>query len=153
MSYTTKNKVFAYITRIKQGRTQLLLQKHKKNLRTDLRILSGYVEPDEDRYTAVLREVFEKSGLEFFQEIRYLGEHEFAFHEQKELHQGTFYQMPIDEDIADEFDFTYRDQDNKKVVLKYKWHDITNLPNLIADHDKFIGLIHLDEPSIKYRFG
>jgi predicted acetyltransferase/8-oxo-dGTP pyrophosphatase MutT (NUDIX family) len=62
--YETKDKAIAYITRNLEGRTQLLVFEHdKKHSEAGTQVPAGTVGPGESVEQALIREVFEESGL------------------------------------------------------------------------------------------
>ncbi|HLE30393.1 MAG TPA: NUDIX domain-containing protein, partial [Anaerolineales bacterium] len=58
-----KHKVLAYITRRRNGRTQLLVFTHRDFPEAGVQVPAGTVEPDEPVEAALFREVHEESGL------------------------------------------------------------------------------------------
>ena len=65
-----KQKVFAYIT---HGH-RLLVFRHADFPKAGIQVPAGTVQPDEHPDAAVLREVYEETGLSDFTEVYFLGE-------------------------------------------------------------------------------
>lgn len=60
-----KTKVLAYIQRTKSGIDEVLVFKHRDFQEAGIQIIGGTVDPDEECIGALLREIFEESGLLF----------------------------------------------------------------------------------------
>lgn len=60
-----KKKVLAYITRKHLGRDEILVFLHRDHPEAGLQVPGGTVDPGEDLVEAILREIFEESGLVF----------------------------------------------------------------------------------------
>ncbi len=90
------NKVYAYITR----RDQLLVFRHVDFPEVGIQVPGGTVEVGEALQVAIMREAYEKTGLESLHLVSYLGSHEWQFsaagHE--ELHLRYFYHLVCGEE-------------------------------------------------------
>ena len=58
-----KNKVLAYIIRTKDFKTEVLVFTHRDYPEAETQVIGGTVDPGEDLIGALLREIFEESGL------------------------------------------------------------------------------------------
>lgn len=58
-----KKKVLAYITRNHSGRDEVLVFLHRDHPEAGLQVPGGTVDPGEDLDEAILREIYEESGL------------------------------------------------------------------------------------------
>lgn len=62
---TPIRKAYGYVTRIKEGKTQVLVFQHPIT-EAGIQIPKGTVKPKEDTYHAVIREIEEETGLRSF---------------------------------------------------------------------------------------
>lgn len=84
-------KAYGYITRIKEGKTQVLVFRHSI-AEAGIQIPKGTVKPNEDTYNAVIREVQEETGLEEFEVERLLAE-DYWENDDGSIHNRFFYKI------------------------------------------------------------
>jgi 8-oxo-dGTP pyrophosphatase MutT (NUDIX family) len=132
------HKVFAYIT---HGQ-RLLVFRHADFPQAGIQVPAGTVQPDEHPDEAVLREVYEETGLSDFAEVYFLGEQirDMRDFNRDEVHHRYFYHLPYTGDSLT----TWRHDETSggataPIVFEFFWVTLPNdVPELIADHDKFM---------------
>ncbi len=132
------HKVFAYIT---HGH-RLLVFRHTDFSEAGIQVPAGTVQPIERPEEAVLREAHEETGLSDFAEVYFLGEQirHMADFNRDEIHQRYFYHLPFTGDPPT----TWRHNETsggraEPIVFEFFWASLPNeVPELIADHDKFL---------------
>jgi len=133
-----KQKVFAYIT---HGH-RLLVFRHADFPKAGIQVPAGTVQPDEHPDDAVLREVYEETGLSDFTEVYLLGEQirDMRDFQRDEIHHRYFYHLPF----AGNPPTTWRHDETsggiaEPIVFEIFWANLPDkIPELIADHDKFL---------------
>lgn len=131
-------KVFAYITH----QDKLLIFSHPHHPEAGLQVPAGTVESGEDWQSAVLREVFEETGLSDCTLQTYLGEQFYGQHDSQQVHHRRFYHLtytktpPVQWERFEEFG-----SDGSRHLFHFFWVPIDNVPPLIAEHDAFIQLL------------
>lgn len=134
-------KVFAYIT---HG-NRLLVFRHADFPQAGIQVPAGTVQPNEHPDEAVLREIYEETGLSDFTEVHFLGEQirDMADFHRNEVHHRHFYHLRC----AGDPPTTWRHNETsggmiQPIVFEFFWADLPNrVPELIADHDKFIPVL------------
>jgi ADP-ribose pyrophosphatase YjhB (NUDIX family) len=81
-----RQRVVAYVTRERDGRTELLTIEHKDMPEAGVQVPAGRVDPGEDLEQAVLREVAEETGLDNLRLVRKLPEFEAEYENPYESH-------------------------------------------------------------------
>lgn len=81
-----RQRVVAYVTRERDGRTELLTIEHKEMPEAGIQVPAGRVDPGEDLEQAVLREVAEETGLDNLRLVRKLPEFEAEYENPHESH-------------------------------------------------------------------
>ncbi len=81
-----KEKVLAYIIREIKSKTELLVFDHVDIPKVGTQVPAGTLELGESPENGVIREIYEESGLENFEEIRFLGNFEYISKEKQEIH-------------------------------------------------------------------
>jgi 8-oxo-dGTP pyrophosphatase MutT (NUDIX family) len=100
---TPIKKVYGYVTRIKDGKTQVLVFRHKDIPKAGIQIPKGTVKEDEDTYNAVIREIKEETGIERF-EVKNLISEDYWENDDGAIHNRYFYKIVCNE-IADEWEY------------------------------------------------
>lgn len=132
------HKVFAYIT---HGH-RLLVFRHADFPEAGIQVPAGTVQPIEHPDVAVLREVYEETGLADFTEAYFLGEQirDMRDFNRDEVHHRYFYHLRYLGDPP----ATWRHDETsggiaEPIVFEFFWADLPDhVPELIADHDKFL---------------
>jgi 8-oxo-dGTP pyrophosphatase MutT (NUDIX family) len=133
-----KYKVFAYIT---HGQ-RLLVFRHADFPEAGIQVPAGTVQPNERPEEAVLREAHEETGLSDFTKVHFLGEQirDMRDFNRDEVHHRYFYHLRYPGDPP----VTWRHDETsggvaEPIVFEFFWADLPdNVPELIAEHDKFI---------------
>jgi 8-oxo-dGTP pyrophosphatase MutT (NUDIX family) len=135
------HKVFAYIT---HGH-RLLVFRHADFPQAGIQVPAGTVQPNEPPDEAVLREVYEETGLSDFNEVYFLGEQmrDMRDFRRDEIHHRYFYHLPYSGNPPT----TWRHNETsgsttKPIVFEFFWANLPNkVPELIADHGKFLSAL------------
>lgn len=143
-----KHKVFAYITHSHR----LLVFRHADFPQAGIQVPAGTVHPNELPDKAVLREVYEETGLSDFTGVCFLGEQSRDMQDfnRDEIHHRYFYHLPYSGDPPP----TWRHNETsggttKPIVFEFFWADLPDeVPALIADHGKFMPAL-LERLSIE----
>jgi 8-oxo-dGTP pyrophosphatase MutT (NUDIX family) len=133
-----KQKVFAYITHDHR----LLVFRHADFPKAGIQVPAGTVQPNEHPDDALLREVFEETGLSDFAEAYFLGEQirDMRDFRRDEIHHRYFYHLPY----AGDPPTTWRHDETsggmtEPIVFEFFWANLPDhVPELIADHDKLL---------------
>ena len=91
-----KTKVLAYIFRTIKDQKELLVFDHKDFDDVNPQVPAGTVEEGESNDEAILREVFEESGLKFESHDQYLGCFDFKREDLNEIHKRHVYSFQAD---------------------------------------------------------
>ncbi|MER2169188.1 MAG: NUDIX domain-containing protein [Psychrobacillus psychrodurans] len=84
-------KSYGYVTRIREGKTQVLVFRHS-NAEAGIQIPKGTVKPNEDTYNAVIREIEEETGLRNFKVENLIAE-DFWKYDDGTIHNRFFYKI------------------------------------------------------------
>lgn len=95
-------KVYGYVTRIKEGKPQVLVFQHPI-AEAGIQIPKGTVQPKEDTYDAVLREMEEETGLRIFHVEKLLAE-DLWENDNGIIHNRFFYKIRV-LNVPDEWDY------------------------------------------------
>ncbi|OXS59576.1 8-oxo-dGTP pyrophosphatase MutT (NUDIX family) [Bacillus sp. V-88] len=89
-------KAYAYVTRVRDGRLQVLVFQHKDIPEAGIQIPKGTVKEEEDTYSAVIREVKEETGIQKF-EVEKLISADFWRNDDGAMHNRYFYKIVCNE--------------------------------------------------------
>lgn len=89
----TIKKAYGYITRIKDGKIQVLVFRHSIP-EAGIQIPKGTVEADEDTYNAVIRKIKEETGLNNF-EVQHLIAEDYWKNDDGVIHHRYFYKINV----------------------------------------------------------
>lgn len=95
-------KVYGYVTRIKDGRTQILVFQHPIP-EAGIQIPKGTVNAEEDTYNAVIREIEEETGLKNFEVDNLIAE-DYWKNNDGAIHNRFFYKINVS-NVPDEWDY------------------------------------------------
>jgi 8-oxo-dGTP pyrophosphatase MutT (NUDIX family) len=139
-----KDKVFAYITH----HNRLLVFIHPFAPEGGIQVPAGTVKANEQPEEAVLREVFEETGLLDLVVEGFLGEYEQDMSDfgRDEIHHRYFYHLRCEGDPPATWRHEERDpsDDPKQVPILFEFFWVPlphNVPPLIADHGKMLPLL------------
>ncbi len=132
-------KVTAFVVRERNGITELLVFKHPT---AGIQIPAGTVEKGEDIETAVHREVYEETGLQFVEIENYLGCFENELENNQRIIAETT-QVYIDPDLTA---IPYKRKLTKGLTVDYLsiQDDFTHISYIEYAYDKFHKPIHID---------
>lgn len=135
-----KKKVLAYILREKNGVTEILLHRHRDFHEAGYQVPGGTVEENEAIEGALLREVYEESGLNDFDMIEKIGES--WLRDEKNKTCRFFYRLHINKNVPDTFEHKVSGNgEDAGLVFIYEWWDIKRVPELAADQDTYIEFL------------
>lgn len=142
MTMLYKKKVYAYITREKEGIMQLLVHTHRDIPEAGVQVPGGTVDEGETLEEAVLREVLEEAGLRDLFIERFVGDYMTYVKEKQEYQKRHFFHMTLLQNINDSWDHTVSaGEEDEGLVFSYKWINIVNCPSLAARQDEFLHVL------------
>lgn len=119
----TKVKVLAYILRTKNEIDEVLVFDHRDFPEAGTQIIGGTVDPGEDLIGALLREIFEESGLQFSASdiIKKLGETQYQRRDIKELNHRHYFLIHSN-NLSDTWAHTvHSDGQDNGMVFHFYW--------------------------------
>ena len=128
MPYLTKQKVVAYITRERNGQTEVLVFDHADYPDAGTQVPAGTIDSGEAPEQTVLREVYEEAGLTPGRLIvvRCLGLFPFVAEARRELHQRHVYHLTTSDPLPDRWEHIVSSgTDDKGLRFAYFWLPVT----------------------------
>ncbi len=120
---TKRRRVLAYITRERDGQTELLVFAHREYPEVGLQVPAGRLEPDEELEAGLRREIEEEAGLTNVRILRELPGFE-DHYSSRYLNHG--FHVTVGEDTPDEWDHLVTgDGDDAGLTFQYRWAPIT----------------------------
>ncbi|MCI0764306.1 NUDIX domain-containing protein [Bacillus sp. TL12] len=148
MTMLYKKKVYAYITREKEGVMQLLVFTHRDMPEAGIQVPGGTVDEGEKLEEAVLREVLEESGLRHVYIERFIGDYIIHVKEKQEYQKRHFFHISLLTHVKDTWEhMVSAGEDDRGLVFCYEWVDIEKCPVLAGNQGEFIYL--LEEMYVK----
>ncbi len=95
MAMLYKKKVYAYITREKEGVMQLLVFTHRDVPKERIQIPGGIVRPEESLEVAILRKVMEETGLRHLYIERFIDDYIIYVKERQEYEKTSLFSYVI----------------------------------------------------------
>jgi 8-oxo-dGTP pyrophosphatase MutT (NUDIX family) len=122
---TPKEKVYAYITRQRGGRQELLVFSYVDEPESGTQVPGGSLEPDETPAEGALREVREEAGLTAPSIIGHIGSFEWYCEPHQRIHLRHIYHVDAGQLLPEQWDVTIRsgDEDNG-MRLHWRWMDL-----------------------------
>lgn len=148
MTMLYKKKVYAYITREKEGIMQLLVFTHRNMPEAGIQVPGGTVDEGEKLEIALLREVMEGSGLRHLCIERFIDDYIIYVKEKQEYQKCHFFHMSLLTDVKDTWEhIVSAGEEDEGLTFCYKWIDITKCPMLAGKQGEFVHL--LEEVYVK----
>ncbi|MBP3951772.1 NUDIX domain-containing protein [Bacillus suaedae] len=123
-TYKNLIKVTAYITRVKDGKVQLLVMLEEGMESYGLQVPGGTLERGEGLEDCLLREIYEEAELTKLKIKSYLWEHQYTLEEKKTNITRHYFHLVL-EDCQDHFTVVVRSQDEDNGwIYHYEWIDL-----------------------------
>jgi 8-oxo-dGTP pyrophosphatase MutT (NUDIX family) len=111
-----RRRVVAYVTRVRDGQTELLVFEDPKHPGMGIQVPAGRLDPDEDLEAGLLREIAEETGLEDIRIVRELAGFEEHYPSRYENHG---FQLVVESDAPDEWEHVvYGEGDDAGLVFR-----------------------------------
>jgi 8-oxo-dGTP pyrophosphatase MutT (NUDIX family) len=136
-------KVIAYVTRQRDGQTQLLVFTHRGIPEAGVQVPAGTVEDGEDVAAAVVRELEEESGLSGLAMRGPIDVYQWDTPSGKyRMHRHVFHFTAAD-DIQDEWTIEPRgeDEENQKLIFDFRWMPIEQAHTLSGEQGRSIQFV------------
>jgi 8-oxo-dGTP pyrophosphatase MutT (NUDIX family) len=134
-------KSYGYVTRIKDGKTQVLVFQHPIT-EAGIQIPKGTVNTEEDTYNAVIREIKEETGLKNF-EVENLIAEDYWENDDGAIHNRFFYKINVS-NVPDEWDYEPTGGgDEEGLTFHYFWISSKDEVELIRGHGDYLNLIFI----------
>ncbi|WP_163538052.1 NUDIX domain-containing protein [Gracilibacillus sp. YIM 98692] len=134
-------KAYGYVTRNKNGKTQVLVFQHPIPA-AGVQIPKGTVKDEEDTYNAVIREIEEETGLRNF-DVEHLIAEDYWEYDNGAIHNRFFYKIYIS-DAPDEWDYEPTGGgDEEGLLFHYFWISSKNEVELIRGHGDYLKHIFI----------
>ncbi|WP_165861405.1 NUDIX hydrolase [Paenibacillus paeoniae] len=137
-------KVVAYITRTVPGNPesiQLLVNVHTDLPEAGIQVPAGTIEAGETAEVAVIREVYEETGLNEATIIAKITEYDYFYEPRKEIHQRNVFLLSLNEKPKDEWETTEVTPSGHIIKLRHYWIDINSEIELAVGQGDFIHVI------------
>lgn len=132
-------KAYGYITRVKEGKTQVLVFRHPV-IEAGIQIPKGTVKPNESPYNAVIREIKEETGMKNF-EVENLIAEDYWESDDGAIHNRFFYKINVS-NSPDSWDYEPTGGgDEKGLIFHYFWVSSKDEVDLIHGHGDYLKLI------------
>ncbi|WP_054861613.1 NUDIX domain-containing protein [Gracilibacillus sp. JCM 18860] len=132
-------KAYGYVTRIKDGKTQVLVFQHPIT-EAGIQVPKGTVKPNEDTKNAVIREMKEETGLRNFKVVDLITE-DFWENDDGAIHNRFFYKLTVNV-VEDKWDYKPTGGDKEEgLTFHYFWISSENEIELIRGHGDYLNLI------------
>lgn len=114
-----RRRVVAYITRVRDGQTELLVFEDPKHPHIGMQVPAGRLDADEDLETGLLREIAEETGLERVRIVRELAGFEEHYPSRYEDHG---FQLVLESDAPDGWEHVVSGEgDDAGLVFRFRW--------------------------------
>ncbi|KFN04088.1 NUDIX domain-containing protein [Bacillus clarus] len=142
MTMLYKKKVYAYITREKEGVMQLLVFKHRDIQEAGVQVPGGTVDEGETLEAAILREVQEESGLRHLCIESFLADYIIHVKEKQEYQKRHFFHVSLLTDVKDTWEhIVSAGEEDQGLTFSYQWIDIAKCPELAGKQGEFLHLL------------
>lgn len=114
-----RRRVVAYVTRVRDGQTELLVFDDPKHPGTGTQVPAGRLDPDEELEAGLLREIAEEAGLEDVRIVRELAGFEEHYPSRYENHG---FQLVVESQTPHEWEhIVYGQGDDAGLVFRFRW--------------------------------
>jgi 8-oxo-dGTP pyrophosphatase MutT (NUDIX family) len=138
-----RRRVVAYVTRLRDGQTELLVFDDPKHANVGVQVPAGRLDPDEELETGLLREIAEETGLEDVRIVRELSGFEEHYPSRYENHG---FQVVVESDAPEEWEHVVHGQgDDAGLVFRFRWVPIGTELHLFGRPHPFLE--RLAEPT------
>lgn len=128
-----QQKIQAYITREQNGRTELLVFGHVGIPEAGVQVPAGSIDPGETPDRAVLREIFEETGLVHLQIVKYLGCFPWYWTVRQTLHQRHVYHLTPAEPLPDRWEQVVASADaDNGLRFECYWLDVNEAARVLS---------------------
>ncbi|MBY0597874.1 NUDIX hydrolase [Bacillus bingmayongensis] len=142
MTMLYKKKVYAYITREKEGVTQLLVFTHRDMPEAGIQVPGGTVDEGEKLEPAVLREVLQESGIRHLCIERFIDDYIIYVKEKQEYQKRHFFHISLLTDVKDMWEhIVSAGEEDEGLTFCYEWVDIAKCPVLAGNQGEFVHLL------------
>jgi 8-oxo-dGTP pyrophosphatase MutT (NUDIX family) len=133
MADDVKHKAYAYVTRRRNGRTQLLVFEHRGLPSAGVQVPGGSVEPGEDVAVAAARELTEESGLTDARLVAAVDEyHWFHADSGRRHHRHVFHFTADDAPDAWSIRPLGENETARAFTFDFRWIDLADAPRVLA---------------------
>src|SRR5699024_10282544 len=134
-------KAYGYVTRVKEGKTQVLVFRHP-SAEAGIQIPKGTVEPNESTYNAVIREIEEETGLKNF-EVENLIADDYWEYDDGTMHNRYFYKINVS-NVPDTWEYNPTGSGGEeRLTFDYFWISSEDEVELIRGHGDYLNLIFI----------
>lgn len=134
-------KAYGYVTRVKGGRTQVLVFRHPITA-AGIQIPKGTVKLEESTYDAVIREIKEETGLIDF-EVEDLIAEDYWKNDDGTIHNRFFYRINIST-APDEWDHKPTGgEDEVGLIFRFFWISSPEGIQLVRGHGDYLNFIFI----------
>ncbi len=114
-----RRRVLAYVTRVRDGRTELLVFEDPEHPHIGVQVPAGRLDPDEELEAGLLREIAEEAGLTGVRIVQELSGFEDHYPSRYENHG---FHVVLADDAPDEWEHVVVGQgDDAGLVFRYRW--------------------------------
>jgi 8-oxo-dGTP diphosphatase len=125
-----RRRVVAYVTRVRDGRTELFVFEHRDYPDAGLQVPAGRLEPGEELEAGLLREIEEEAGLTNARIVSELSGFEDHYSSRYENHA---FLVELDGDVPDAWDHVVVGHgDDAGLVFQYRWIPVEPDPHLFG---------------------
>jgi 8-oxo-dGTP pyrophosphatase MutT (NUDIX family) len=139
MNELYKKKVYAYVTRKKDGNTQLLVRTHRDIPEAGVQVPGGTVEHGESLEEALLREILEESGLKHIMVEGLVADDLIYAKEKDEYQKRYFYHVTLTTDVKEEWSHAIDcEGEDNGLIFCYKWVNLEEAPLLAGCQGAYV---------------